>query len=182
MLDIVINISGLHCVPTLWIVIHTSLIIGSLFKVSKVSANLWYCPTCFDPDFKIFGFKPIWIFCFFVCVSLVHPGSWSMYAWWATRWELACFTDVAKSVETGNKRFVWNLNSSCVTSCTTLHAMFFTRYLHGLLVLRLMASGSHLSSPHLWCGGLNLRLKHCQEVGKFIRSWNELCKSRVINC
>lgn len=40
MLDIVINISGLHWVPTLWIVIHASLIIGSLFKVSRVPVNL----------------------------------------------------------------------------------------------------------------------------------------------
>lgn len=40
MLDIVINISGLHWVPTLWIVRHTSIIIGSLFKVMRVPANL----------------------------------------------------------------------------------------------------------------------------------------------
>lgn len=129
--------------------------------------------------------------CFvFLCVSLVHSGSWGTDAWWATRWELACSTDLAhsntvisaKSVETGNKRFGWNLNSSCVTWCTSLHATFFTRHLHWLLVLRPMASGSHLSSPCLWNGGLNLRLKQSQEVGKLIRSWNELCKSCVINC
>lgn len=40
MLDIVINISGLHWVPTLWIVIRTSIIIGSLFKVLRVTVNL----------------------------------------------------------------------------------------------------------------------------------------------
>lgn len=76
-----------------WIVKHTSVNIGSLFKVCsacRVCDTTQPRPPHFWFSFSMNHFTSLMFECLF-CVSLVHSGSWHADAWWATCWEPACW-------------------------------------------------------------------------------------------